>query len=54
VEESSGQIVGCGTSVLNEQRLWLTRRFAIANVDDEVIVSLEPRLKRMNELMGVS
>jgi len=39
---------------LDEQQSWLTCRFAIANVDDEVIVSLEPRLKRMNELMGVS
>jgi len=29
-------------------------RFAIANVDDEVVISLEPRLRRMNELMGVS
>ena len=28
-------------------------RFAIANVDDEVVISLEPRLRRMNELMGV-
>lgn len=33
---------------------WADGRFAIANVDDEVIVSLEPRLRRMNELMGVS
>lgn len=29
-------------------------RFAIANVDDEVVRSLEPRLKRMNELMGMT
>jgi hypothetical protein len=28
-------------------------RFAIANVDDEVVISLEPRLRRMNELMDV-
>ena len=27
-------------------------RFAIANVDDDVVISLEPRLRRMNELMG--
>lgn len=32
---------------------WLIGRFAIANVDDEVIVSLEPRLRRMNALMEV-
>lgn len=28
-------------------------RFAVANVDDEVVVQLGPRLRRMNELMGM-
>ena len=28
-------------------------RFAIANVDDEAIRQLGPRLRRMNELMGM-
>lgn len=28
-------------------------RFAIANVDDQVVISLGPRLKRLNELLGM-
>ncbi|RSH94420.1 hypothetical protein EHS25_004223 [Saitozyma podzolica] len=39
-----------GGEQLQEDR-WL--RFAVANVDDEVVVQLGPRLRRMNELMGM-
>jgi hypothetical protein len=30
------------------------RRFAVANVDDGVIRQLGPRLKRMNDMMGMT
>lgn len=29
-------------------------RFAVANVEDEVVLQLGPRLKQMNELMGMA
>ena len=29
-------------------------RFAVANVDDEVVLQLRPRLRKMNEIMGMS
>lgn len=32
----------------------LTRRFAVANVDDDDIRQVGDRLKQMNELMGMS
>lgn len=41
------------TCLLSRGVIKLTVRFAIANVDDEVVVSLEPRLKRLNELLGM-
>lgn len=28
--------------------------FAVANVDDEVVLQLGPRLRKMNELLGVN
>lgn len=41
--------------ILNGETLrqdkWL--RFAVANVEDDVILSLGPRLKLMNKIMGV-
>jgi hypothetical protein len=32
----------------------LTSRFAVANVDDETIKKVGPRLRRFNEIMGIS
>lgn len=47
-DEQWDDILDCGTL---RQDKWL--RFAVANVEDEVVLSLGPRLKLMNKIMGV-
>lgn len=47
-DEQWDDILDCGTLRQDE---WL--RFAVANVEDDVVLSLGPRLKLMNKIMGV-
>lgn len=47
-DEQWDDILDCGTL---RQDKWL--RFAVANVEDEVVLSLGLRLKLMNKIMGV-
>lgn len=39
--------------VLRQSEKRLMGRFAVANVEDEVVIKLGPRLRQMNELMGM-
>ncbi|ODO09314.1 hypothetical protein I350_02914 [Cryptococcus amylolentus CBS 6273] len=48
-DEAWDEVVG--GEVVRKDR-WL--RFAVANVEDEVVISLGPRLRQMNKLMGVA
>ncbi|CAD6587214.1 MAG: hypothetical protein TREMPRED_004696, partial [Tremellales sp. Tagirdzhanova-0007] len=48
-DEAWNQVMG--GEVLREDK-WL--RFAVANVEDEVVLQLGPRLKQMNEFMGMA
>ena len=34
-------------------KMALMGRFAVANVEDEVVLKLGPRLRKMNDLMGM-
>lgn len=47
-DEQWDDILDCGTL---RQDKWL--RFAVANVEDDVVLSLGPRLELMNKIMGV-
>lgn len=47
-DEQWDNILDCETL---RQDKWL--RFAVANIEDDVVLSLGPRLKLMNKIMGV-